>query len=128
MEHKTSLVISDPFAETRGRSICPRSPNDRAVKPHVFHPDAGEEYAQAIQYYAAVAPELGSRLYDEIERLILEVRRQPESFFLFSPPARRALARKFPYAVVYLDEPDRVWIVAIMHAKRKPGYWRERLI
>jgi len=28
------------------------------LKPHVFHPQPGEEYTQAIQYYAALAPEL----------------------------------------------------------------------
>ena len=97
------------------------------MKPHVFHPAADEEYTQAVQYYAAKKPELGVQLYDEIERLIQEIRRQPDRFFRFSPPARRALARKFPYSVVYLDEPDRVWILAVMHAKRQPGYWRERL-
>jgi len=97
------------------------------VKPHIFHPDAGEEYALAVEYNAGIAPELGSRFHDEIERLIRDVRRQPGRFFRFSPPAQRALARKFPYSVVYLDQPDRVWIVAVMHAKRRPGYWRERL-
>ncbi len=40
------------------RSIRPHPQNHRAVKPHVFHPEAGEEYTQAIQYYAALAPEL----------------------------------------------------------------------
>jgi toxin ParE1/3/4 len=97
------------------------------VKPYAFHPQAGEEYTRAAQYYAAIAPELGKRFYDEIQRLILEARRQPERFFKFSPPTRRILARKFPYSVVYLDEPDRLWIVAIMHAKQRPGYWHERL-
>jgi plasmid stabilization system protein ParE len=97
------------------------------VKPHIFHPDSGEEYARAVEYYADILPELGSRFHDEIERLIREVRRQPGRFLRFSPPAQRALARKFPYSVVYLEQPDRVWIVAVMHAKRRPGYWRERL-
>ncbi len=97
------------------------------MKPHAFHPEASEEYTQAAGYYAAIAPELGGRFYDEIERLIAQVRHQPERFLRVSPPARRALARKFPYSVVYLDEPDRVWIVAVMHAKRRPGYWRKRL-
>jgi plasmid stabilization system protein ParE len=97
------------------------------LKPHFFHPDAGEEYTQAVLYYAGVSPELGGRLYDEIERLIQEVRRQPERFARFSPPTRRALARSFPYSIIYLDEPDRIWIVAVMHAKRRPGYWRDRL-
>ena len=97
------------------------------MKPHAFHPEASGEYTQAAQHYAAVAPELGERFFDEIERLIDRVRRQPERFLRVGPAARRALARKFPYSVVYLDEPDRVWIVAVMHAKRRPGYWRERL-
>jgi plasmid stabilization system protein ParE len=97
------------------------------VKPHVFHPEAGEEYTQAVEYYAAITPELGRRFNDEIDRLIQEVCHQPGRFLRFSPPARRALARKFPYSVVYLDEPDRVWIVAVAHAKRRPGYWRQRL-
>jgi toxin ParE1/3/4 len=82
---------------------------------------------QAAQHYAVITPNLGIRFYDEIEWLIALARRQPDRFWQFSPPARRALARKFPYSVVYLDLPDRVWIVAVMHAKRRPGYWRDRL-
>jgi hypothetical protein len=59
--------------------------------------------------------------------MVDEVSRDPRRFFPFHPPAQRALARKFPYSVVYLDQPDRVWIVAVMHASRRPGYWRKRL-
>ena len=97
------------------------------MKPHVFHPEASEEYIAAVHHYANITPELGGRFYDAVEALIQEVCRHPECFFRFSPPARRALVRKFPYAVVYLDQPDRVWIVAVMHAKRRPGYWKQRL-
>jgi hypothetical protein len=66
------------------------------VKPHAFHPQAGEEYTQAAQHYAAISPELGVSFYHEIEQLIVQVRRHPDRFWRFSPPARRALARKFP--------------------------------
>ena len=97
------------------------------MKPHAFHPDAEVEYLQAAQHYAAIDSSLAGRFYDEIERLIIQVRRQPDRFFQFSAPARRALSRQFPYSVIYLDEPDRIWIVAVMHAKLRPGYWRERL-
>ena len=97
------------------------------MKPHAFHPDAGAEYTRAVEHYVSIAPELGNRFYDEIERLITEIRRQPDRFLRLHPPARRALSREFPYSVVYLDQPDRIWIVAVMHAKRRPGYWRDRL-
>jgi hypothetical protein len=40
------------------------------VKPYAFHPAAEVEYTQAAEYYGSIAPELGVRFYDEIERLI----------------------------------------------------------
>lgn len=98
------------------------------MKPHVFHPAAAAEYAEAATYYAGIDPELGGRFYDEMERLIRAVRKQPERFWMFEPPARRHLSTMFPYSVVYLDKPDRIWIVAIMHGKQRPGYWHARVI
>jgi plasmid stabilization system protein ParE len=97
------------------------------VKPHAFHPEAAEEYTQAARYYARIDPNLGGRFYDEIEGLIVDIRRQPERFRPFDSPSRRHFSDVFPYAVIYLDEPDRVWIVAVMHLKRRPGYWKGRL-
>jgi hypothetical protein len=70
---------------------------------------------------------LGGRFYDEVEGLILDIRHQPGRFRLFEPPARRHFSDVFPYGIIYLDEPERVWIIAVMHMKRQPGYWRNRL-
>lgn len=97
------------------------------MKPHVFHPAADAEYAEAATYYSSISPELGGRFYDEIERLIQDIRRQPELFRVFDRPARRHFSTVFPYSVIYLDQPDRTWIVAIAHMKRQPRYWRQRL-
>lgn len=97
------------------------------MKPHVFHPEADAEYTAAATYYSRLDSELGVRFFDEIERLIREIRQQPERFHRFEPPARRHRSKVFPYAVVYLDQPERVWIIAVLHGHRRPGYWRERL-
>jgi toxin ParE1/3/4 len=40
---------------------------------------------------------------------------------------RRFVLQRFPFSIVYLDDPDLVTIIAVAHAKRKPGYWKERL-
>ncbi len=95
--------------------------------PHVFHPEADAEYAEAAAYYAERGTELGGRFYDEIERVIAEIDAAPHRFRRYDPPARRNLARDFPYAVVYIDEPDWVWIVAVMPLHRDPDYWKHRL-
>lgn len=85
------------------------------------------EYAEATTYYAERGADLGGRFYDEIERMIAEIAAAPHRFRRYDPPAQRNLARDFPYAVVYLDEPDRVWIVAVMPLRRDPDYWKHRL-
>ena len=97
------------------------------MKPHAFHPEAEQEYAQAAKYYSDADPELGGRFYDEMERLIQDVRRDPKRFRHFDPPAQRHFSTVFPYAVIYVEQPDRIWILAMMHLKRRPGYWKSRV-
>ncbi len=94
---------------------------------YVLHPEADEELAEAVRYYAAIDPELGVRCYGEIERLIGEVCAHSQRFCQFDPPARRHFSHWFPYAIIYLEEPHHLWIVAVMHMKKRPGYWKERL-
>ncbi len=40
---------------------------------------------------------------------------------------RRHFGRPFPYALIYVDEPQGVLVLAIAHFKRRPGYWLHRL-
>ena len=41
-------------------------------------------------------------------------------------PIRRAIAKKFPYLVIYELRPDEVLVLAVAHAKRRPNYWMRR--
>jgi toxin ParE1/3/4 len=93
----------------------------------LLHPAADQELAEAVSYYAEIDPDLGVRFYREMERLVREVCVQPERFRQFDPPARRHFSTQFPFAIIYLAKPDQVWIVAVMHLKRRPGYWKSRL-
>ena len=34
--------------------------------------------------------------------------------------------RRYPFRIVFRDEPDRLVVIAIAHAKRRPGFWRDR--
>ncbi len=96
------------------------------MKPHAFHPEAAEEYADAANYYTQIYSELGGRFYGEMERLIQDIRREPRRFRRFDPPAQRHFSNVFPYAVIYVEQPDRIWILALMHMKLRPGYWKHR--
>ena len=93
----------------------------------VIHDEANQELREALRYYADISPELGVRFYREMERLLQEICERPLQFRQFDPPARRHFTDRFPYGVIYLVASEHVWIVAVMHLYREPGYWRERL-
>lgn len=70
---------------------------------------------------------LGFDFVREVEASIESVRRFPERWPLRNDTTRRYLVRHFPYIIIYLFLNDRIWVVAIAHCKRDPGYWTERI-
>ena len=96
------------------------------MKSFRFHPEALAEAKAAAAHYVAISPALGQRFYEAVDELVREMCDQPGLFRLFDPPARRHFGRTFPYAVIYLDQPDHVWIIAVAPFRMRPGYWKER--
>jgi hypothetical protein len=97
------------------------------VKPYRFHREADAEFTDALAHDSGLGADLGGRFYDEIEHVIAEVCAHPLRFRQIDPPVRRRLVPSFPYALLYIAEPDRVWIVAVAPLKRDPNYWKHRL-
>ena len=97
------------------------------MKPFAFHHEADAEFIDALRYYAGISPELGGRYYDEIHRLIADACNTPGTFRFIRKPARRHFTRDFPYGIIYVERADDLWILAVMHLHRAPGYWTHRL-
>ena len=51
----------------------------------------------------------------------------PNTWPAFDHGTRRFLLRRYPYNLIYRVEPTRLVIVAVAHAHRRPGYWKQRL-
>ena len=92
-----------------------------------FHPEAAHEFIETAAYYESAATQLGSRFIfavEAAENLISthnEIGQEIESGF------RHFVLAEFPHSIIYSIEPDRIWIVAVAHHKRRPGYWLERV-
>ena len=93
----------------------------------VLHPQADAEFLLAQQRYTDASPLLGRRFYDQITGVFRRIIEHPLRYKQFDPPARRLFANGFPYAVTHVAKPDAIWIIAVMHVRREPGYWKERL-
>jgi plasmid stabilization system protein ParE len=92
-----------------------------------YHPLALEELIDSAEYYEARAELLGESFLDEVERAVADVSESPEQWPYFVMNSRRRLLDRFPYSIVYLIETERIYILAVMHQRRRPVYWRKRL-
>lgn len=94
---------------------------------HEFDFEAEAEYTNAAVYYEEARDGLGERFVEAVELTIRNICDRPDSFRLISPRVRRGLVRGFPYGVLFAVASDRVYVLAVMHLHRKPGYWSDRL-
>jgi len=92
-----------------------------------FDPDAQTEYFEAIQYYEQQTEGLGIRFIADVENTIGRILAFPEMWARLTANTRRALLEVFPYGIIYHFDGAEIYILAVMHLKRKPGYWIKRL-
>jgi toxin ParE1/3/4 len=91
-----------------------------------FHPDALAEFRASAEYYEQQQPGLGERFANAVEVAVAHIAAAPESWRIIEDDIRRCLTKVFPYAVLYSIEPDNILIIAVMHCRREPSYWRNR--
>lgn len=96
------------------------------TRPTILH-EAELELWEAVAYYEERCSGLGLDFEREVKSAVELIARYPEGWPLRDDGTRRFLLHRFPYVVVYTIHQDRVWIVAIAHCKREPGYWTRRL-
>ena len=87
---------------------------------------AEADLAEAARWYEQRSPGLGSEFLRAVDVTLAEITRMPERYPLVRGRARRALLRRFPYAVYFVATPELVSVFACLHARRDPRLWRER--
>ena len=97
------------------------------MKPIVFHPESLAEAHETTLWYHAITLGLGDDFAIELRATVERIRANPLLYAMHSATFRIAPLRRFPYGVMYEDQPDRIWVAAVMHHSRKPGYWSHRL-
>lgn len=69
---------------------------------------------------------MAERFAEELDAALERIAEAPQRWPVYLHGTRRVRLTRFPYLVPYREEPTRILVVAIAHAKRKPGYWKKR--
>ena len=93
----------------------------------IFHPEAHAEMIEQARYYENKSEGLGTDFLDAIEEVARRIAQSPNAGPLERANIRKRLVSGFPFTILYEVQPDRIYIAAVMHQHRRPGYWVTRV-
>ena len=97
------------------------------MHPVIFTPRVRAELIDAQDWYENEAPGLGRRFRAAVDAIIQRMSANPQQFPLVHKSIRRALLRRFPYALMFVIEADETLsVIACFHGSRDPAHWQIR--
>lgn len=94
--------------------------------PIDFLSGARRDFDESFDWYAERSTQAAERFVDAVNAALEKVATNPTQFTSADGVHRECPVKKFPFRIVYRLVEDRVLVVAIAHAKRRPGFWRKR--
>jgi plasmid stabilization system protein ParE len=93
----------------------------------VLAPEAVIDLADAYSWYEERRTGLGEEFLLCIEASLETIRRVPATYAVVGLNCRRALVRRFPYAIFFESDHATVTVYAIFHTARNPEKWKHGL-
>lgn len=92
-----------------------------------FISPANNELDEAVRYYDHQLPGLGFRFFQEVAAAIERMRFMPEAWTEIGERTRRCIIKGFPYALLYVTEPEEILITAVANLHRDPEHYKDRI-
>ena len=91
-----------------------------------FHPEAEAEFIESAAYYEGEVPGLGRRFSRAVREALDLLSENPEIGSLVDSELRSFIVGSFPYSIIYAPYKNLLFVLAVAHGSRKPGYWKSR--
>ena len=88
---------------------------------------AEEDLASAARFYESQVAGLGGDFLDEFEATMQRICQFPDGWHRVSRRHRLSPFRRFPFAVLYTAEADKVMVSGVMDLRMDPARQRERM-
>jgi plasmid stabilization system protein ParE len=80
-----------------------------------------------MRWYRQRSLRAAEMFLDELDRAVGRIADYPGQFPEYASGARRMELDRFPYLIVFRETAGGAEILAVAHAHRRPGYWRDRV-
>jgi len=91
--------------------------------PVVFRRRFRQDLGAGFDWYEEQRPGLGEEFLSAVQATLRGIEQFPEMFVSLHRDVRRAIVSRFPFAVFYLVEPQRIVVLRVLHTARDPKLW-----
>ena len=92
----------------------------------LVRPAAAADIEEAHLWYEKQRAGLGEEFLAAVDSLLSKILAHPTTYPVIHREVRRALLRRFPYAVFFRIYGEAVVVLACMHGRRDPIRWKSR--
>ncbi len=92
----------------------------------VFRSEVRDEINEAYNWYENQNLGLGDEFLDCVQEMLNRICLMPQSYAIVYRDVRRAVVKRFPYAIYYRVVSNKVIVTAIFHSRRDRKSWQAR--
>lgn len=103
-----------------------RAVSAAAARRVVVTPAAATDVGDAHDWYETQSNGLGAEFLRAVDAIVATVQRTPAAFPAVHGRVHRALLRRFPYGVFFIESGSDIIVLAVVHSRRHPRVWQSR--
>ncbi len=93
-----------------------------------IHPFAELDIKHAKDWYNVKSDNLGDEFFIEVEKTISQLLHNPKQFPITTKNIRKAVVKRFPFCIFYINTANTVDLYAVFHNSRNPQVWKKRIL
>jgi plasmid stabilization system protein ParE len=93
----------------------------------ILVPEIESDLGEAFTWYEQRRQGLGLEFLTCVDACLQSICRNPQVYARVADKTRRALVRRFPYAVFFEEGDGRITVYAICHTAQHPSRWKLRV-
>ena len=91
----------------------------------LFRPKASAEALESKAWYNSREPGLGNQFIEDLGSTVSRIVERPAMFPRVHSEIRRAVLRRFPYAIYFREKAETIVVLAV-HGRQNPKRWQSR--
>ena len=93
-----------------------------------LHPEADNEIAVAANYIESRRENFGAIFKIELLKTFASIAADPERWKVRRNGYRKYTIQRFGYQVWFKERGKEVFVIAVHHGRRGPGFWKKRIL